>query len=180
MKTFVVTFLLLSSIFANSPAHALEMVCKSYNTFSGEDYEDPNNHLLIGSINEYTCKTAHGQGMIVSLYGVGPGIRADLGDLLTVNCPLIREKKVLRLLEKHNAFTLFGADASLAAGVSARLGFFVNHRGGICTLTGTGIALGASAQISALSISEPECGGQSQRSKRVRSGRFSVERLFTW
>ncbi len=160
-------------------AYALQLTCKTLNTFSGNDYENGSAHLLIGSWSTLECKSSKGDFMDVSVIGIGPGIRVDMGNIVSVSCPLISLKKVKRKLKENGSFMLFGADAAAAAGLGARVGFFMNHRGGLCFLAGASIAAGASIEISALRFEGPNQ-SQIQQQRQSSSEGFSFENIFLW
>ena len=85
----------------------------------------------------------------------------------------------MRKLKQNGKFSLFGADAAADAVVGARLGFFINARGGICVLSGVSLALGASVEVAALTFFK-QGNDQSREQRGPKNTNVFLENIFAW
>jgi hypothetical protein len=148
MKNIILT-ITLTLISMNSFA-GLNMTCyQSFmNEYNGESGYSKDDMRGVKSLTMLDCTDAKGDDYSMLIRGVGIGYKVSAAADYAISCPTVNRRKLIRRGEvslgsvKVSASLYFGVDALVA----------INHKGGLCAMTGVDLGLGVAASLGHMKI----------------------------
>ncbi len=144
MKKIIIALAFLTSL--NSFAGVF-LTCSSKDVHEGGEGVVSDNILLFGEF-KFSCKDFKGNDYSIQMKGVGPGIEFNPDAAVAVACPSVSKKR----LNSRGKVILGAVNVSAAIIGGVTEGIALNHRGGMCLVSGFTTGFGASIKIGYLKI----------------------------
>lgn len=104
--------------------------------------------ILTAGTNYLNCADKEDNKFTLLFIGVGAGIDLIVDSSITVKCPLVSKKRIM----KGHGLTVYGPRITAGAKKGIDIGLGLNVRAAFCSFTGINTAYGASALIGGFAI----------------------------
>ncbi|GEM_PF-3754629 len=104
--------------------------------------------ILTAGTNYLNCSDKEKNKFTLIFIGVGAGIDLIVDSKITVKCPLVSKKRIM----KGHGITVYGPRLTAGVKKGIDIGLGMNIRGAFCSFTGINTAYGASTLIGGFAI----------------------------